>query len=265
MKQGLLWLISSLLIASFSSISSAAVITLYDQDFESPSGYVNNFGSGYDDLSQQSVNSLYGNQPVGFTFAQTFTVETLLLTGNQVFGTGYSDASGQGGNYALGMLGTAQDDRLGLSFNVQNFDFFNFQVDISSLGIDHPEGRFNPSGTWDATTAPIFKFVLFDNPSATNTIGSGTVLDMVQLTGTASARDQLVWTTGQFALDTSNSTNGNVTLQIDLIQGPYAVFDNLLITASDQAGAGLDPVSAPSGLGLLLLFFCAGYYRKRQS
>ena len=161
------------------------------------------------------------------------------------------------------MLGSAQDDRLGLSFNVQNFDFFNFRLDVSSLGIDHPQGLFSPGITWDSVTVPIFNFVLYDNPAGTNTIGSGTILDSAQLVGVASEREELVWTTGLFAFDTSNSTNGNVTLQIDLLQGPYAVFDNLLITASDNAGAGLNPVPTPPTLTLLVFSLIILLYRKK--
>ena len=227
----------------------AASVTLYDQDFESPSGYVNNFGSGYSDLSQQTVNSLYANQPAGFSFAQDFTVETLLLTGSQAFGTGYNDPTGQGGNYALGMLGSAQDDRLGLSFNLGKFKFFNFKLDISSIGLHNGPGAPFAS----ASDVPEFKFTLYDNPLGTpSTSGNGAVLDSGSLTGTASALDTLDWTTGTFAFDASQSTNGNVTLQVDLVKGGYAAFDNFLITASDTPGGGLTPVPLPAAGWMLL-------------
>ena len=226
----------------------AASITLYEQDFESPDGFVNGAGSGYSDLSQQQVNALYNNQPAGFSFAQQFTVETMLLTGNQAFGTGYNDPTGQGGNYALGMLGSAQNDLLGLTFNVGSFDFFNFRLDISSVGLHGgPGAPFASAGD-----VPAFKFTLYDNPTGANTTGSGTVLDEGTLTGTASALDTLDWTTGTFAFNTKDATNGNVTLQLDLISGGYAAFDNFKITASDTAGGGLTPVPLPAGLPLLL-------------
>ncbi|CAN0597167.1 unnamed protein product, partial [Laminaria digitata] len=41
-----------------------ATTLLYQQNFEAPVGYIDTSGV---DVSQQSVNSLYGNQPPGFT------------------------------------------------------------------------------------------------------------------------------------------------------------------------------------------------------
>lgn len=243
-----------------SSGAQAANITLYDQDFESPMGFVNGSGSGYSDLSQQSVNSLYGGQPAGFSFAQSFTVETMLLTGSTAFGTGYNDLTGQGGNYAIGMLSTAQDDRLGLSFDVGTFDFFNFRIDISAVGLHGGPGA--PFGS--ETVAPEFRFTLYDNPTGANTIGSGTVLDTATMTGTTSALDTLDWTRDVFAFDTSSSTNGKVTLQIDLLSGGYAVFDNFLITASDDAGGGIPDVPLPGSLAFLGLGMGAiGWMRRK--
>jgi len=45
------------------------------------------------------------------------------------------------------------------------------------------------------------------------------------------------------ALDASDSTNGSVTVVLDLVAGGYAGLDNFLIVASDTAGdVGVDPV-----------------------
>lgn len=240
------WLMSAIA-ALLPLTAQGASVTLYDQDFETPSGYINNFGSGYGDLSQQQVNTLYGGQPAGFTFTQQFTVETLLLSGSQAFGTGYDDPGGQGGDYALGMQNRNQDDLLGLSFSVGSFDFFNFQIDISSIGLHGGPGA--PIAA--ASDIPKFVFTLFDNPLGGTGLGSGTVLDQATMTGTASDLDTLEWTTGTFALDASQATNGNVTLRVDLVQGGYAAFDNFLITASDTAGGGLPSVPLPAGVVLL--------------
>ncbi len=190
------------------------------------------------------MNTLYGGQPVGFFFAQTYTVETALLTGNQAFGTGYSDATNTGGNYAVGMLSNVQNDLLGLSFDIGSYNFFNFAIDISSLGLDGPSGPFVNGDL------PKFKFTLFDNPSGTSTTGSGTELDSAELIGKLSEQHVLDWTHGVFAFDTSNSTNGNVTLQVDLLQGGYAVFDNFKITASDEALGGISTVPVPATIWL---------------
>lgn len=65
-------------------IANAGVI-LYHQDFENPNpgAFVNDGG---DVNIYKPVNDLYGNQPVGFEFAQTYTVETLLVNGTQAWG-----------------------------------------------------------------------------------------------------------------------------------------------------------------------------------
>jgi len=69
-----------------------------------------------------------------------------------------------------------------------------------------------------------------------------------------------------FAFDTSGATNGNVTLQIDLLMGGYAVMDNFKITASDEPGGGLNPVPVPAAFwlfGTALIGF-VGMARRRK-
>lgn len=94
----------------------SAATLLYQNDFESPNGFVDTTSH---DVSQQTVDSLYSLS--GFQFQQTFTVETLHITGGAAFGTGYSDPAGTGGNYALGMLSTVQNDLAALTFDVGAF------------------------------------------------------------------------------------------------------------------------------------------------
>jgi hypothetical protein len=246
-------------LACISSAASAATIVLYDQDFENPAKYTNDGG----DVNIISVNENYGNQPPGFQFAQDWTVETLNVSGSArgggtaPFGTGWSDPSGQGGNFALGMLSGFpgdQDDRLGLSFNVGALPFLNFSIDISSIDISTWGGPFVPAGA-----VPKFRFTLYDNPTGAITIGSGTVLDQVELSGKASSKTVFDWVTGVFGLSTAGNTNGNVTLQIDHVEGGYAALDNLRITAStiegdlgeDDDGDTPSPVPLPAGVLLL--------------
>lgn len=241
------------------SISSNAVV-LYDQDFEAPTGFTNNGA----DLDGQAVNNLYGNQPAGFVFANSYTVETLLITGALAHGTGFSDPSGEGGNYAIGMLSSAQDDRLGLSFDVGTNDFLNLRIDISSIDLSCCGGYFVSPGA-----IPTFRFTLFDNPTGVAGIGGGTILDQLDGIGTASDRDVFDWTEILIGLDATGSTNGNVILQIDLLSGGYAAFDNLRIAASDTSGDvgddDGDSVPEPGVLGLFgfgLLGF--GILRRRR-
>lgn len=245
------FLVCAALLLSASS-GHAATVLLYDQNFESPTGFVNDGG---DVNIFRTVNELYGNQPTGFTFAQNFTVETLLITGTQAFGTGYSDPAGKGGNYALGLLSDLQNDLLGLSFNVGANRFLNFRLDISSIDLSVFGGPFVPV----AGLAPVFAFTLYDNPSGASGLGTGTILDTKQATGTASARSVFDWTEILLSLDASGSANGNVILRIDLLSGGYGAMDNFRIAASDTPGdVGDVPepsaflLAAPAIAGLLI-------------
>ncbi len=228
-----------------------AQIILYTQDFESPNdppGFMNTTGR---DVSQQLINTLYGDQPPGFTFQQQFTVETLLVTGTVAFGSGYSDPAGIGGNYTAGMLSSVQPDLLWLTFDVGEFDFLNLRMDISSIDLDGVGGPFGPP----EGSVPEFQLTLLDSPGGNRT---GNVLDSDIATGTASARDVFDWTEVLFALSTAGNTDGFVTVRIDLLSGNYAAFDNIIIAASDTPGEIPVPAALPllasalTGLGLLV-------------
>lgn len=232
---------------------AAAATTLLDQDFEAPVGFIDTSGGG--DVSQQTVNSLYGDQPPGFLFSQDFTVETLNITGGSAFGIGYSDPAGGAGNFLIGLLSSAQDDRLGLSFDVGAFDFLNVSIDVTSIDLDRLGGPFVPGVPGDplATdpgSAPLFRFSLFDNPGGGLGTGAGAPLSVFEGAGTASDRNVVDFTNLLFGLDASGSTTGEVILQIDLLSGGYAGFDNLVITADDAPP--MPQVPAPPALSLLL-------------
>ena len=229
-----------LLILFFSGQTSAAI--LYDQDFENPAAFVNDGG---DVNIFNSVNSLYGNQPPGFTFSQQFTVETLLVTGNQAFGTGYSDPAGTAGNYTLGMLSSTQDDRLGLAFDIGTNDFLNVFMDISSIDLSVFGGPFVPEGA-----VPEFQFTLYDNPSGATSIGSGTVLSTLTAAGTASDPSVFDWTALVLPLSAAGNTNGNVILQIDMLTGGYGALDNFFIEASDTPATPPSAVPLPAAVWL---------------
>jgi hypothetical protein len=222
------------------AVPADAAFVLYDQNFENPTGFVNDGG---DININRTVNQLYGGQPAGFTFAQANTVETLFLKGTQAFTTGYSDPSGIGGRYSLGMLSTFQNDLLSLSFNMQGQTFLNFRLTISMIDLDRFSGPFN-----GAAAVPVFAVRLYDNPAGTTGLqGNGTVLASTTITGVASpSRSLFNWTEHVVALNAAGSTNGNVTVQLDLLntQGAgYAALDNFRIVASNTAG---DLANAPA-------------------
>ncbi len=240
-----------LLAALSAGAATASTTVLYAQDFENPTGFVNDGG---DVNIFRTVNQLYGDQPVGFQFFQNFTTETLLIGGTQAWGRGFQDPDGRGGRYALGLLSDANNDLLGLSFDVGAYQFLNFQLDISSIDLDRWGGAFVPAGA-----VPSFRLSLYDNPSGAVGLGSGGLLDSVDIVGSAGPNDYTFdWTRHTVALDATGNTNGLVTLRIDLLAGGYAAMDNFRIAASDTAGdTGTVPLPGTASLALLGLAFLA--------
>lgn len=212
-------------------VQANAATIIFQNDFNNPTGFINGAGSGYTDVSQQQVNDLYGS-----TFTQSFTVETIQINPSQL----YSDPSGIGGDYALGMLSSAQDDRLWLTFDVGSLSFVNISLDISSIGLEGPGGPFTTNNS-----PPEFELTLFDD--ATNAQLSSTTIS-----GTASDIFTFDWTNHISALSTVGNTTGMVRLQFDLLSGGYAGFDNLIIASSDEEGdITPEDIPAPAALGLL--------------
>lgn len=251
-------LCAGLSLALTAAAPASATTVLYTQNFENPTGFVNRIG----DLDYVPVNNLYGNQPVGFQFGNTYTVETLLVGGNVAWGgNGYQDPQGRAGRYAIGMLSTVQDDLLGLSFNVGSYAYLNFQLDISSIDLNCCSGPFDPFNI----TAPVFRISLYDNPTTVVGVGSGTVLDFEDITGTVGPNAYTFdWTNYTVALDATGNTNGNVTLRIDLLQGGYAAIDNFRIAASDAAG-DTGNVPEPASAALVLLGLAASAAARRRA
>jgi hypothetical protein len=237
--------LTALLLSLAAPPTHAATTLLYSQNFENPVGFVNDGG---DVNIFRTVNQLYGNQPPGFTFAQNFTVETLLVGGTQAFGAGFKDPQAVAGRYVLGMLSSVQDDFLGLAFNVGSNAFLNFRLDISSIDLDRWSGPFVPPGG----AAPTFRFSLFNNPGGSTGLGSGAALSVAEATGTATpTKNVFDWTNVVVGLSTAGNTNGNVILRIDLLTGGYAAMDNFVIAASDTSGE-VPGVPEPSTWALML-------------
>lgn len=238
--------------------NAQAEVLLYQQDFEHPVNFVNDGG---DVNIYRTVNQLYANQPAGFQFAQAFTVETLLVGGTSAWAGaagstgGFKDPQAVAGNHVISMLSTRQDDLLALSFDVGAYKFLNFSADISSIDLNNFGGPF-----FDGK-APTFQFSLYDNPTAAIGLGGGTLLSSAQATGTIAAnRWTFDWTHAATGLSTDGNSNGNVTLQINLLEGGYAAIDNFRIAASD-----IPAVPEPSSWLMLLggLAFIAQCARRK--
>jgi hypothetical protein len=243
--------------------SAFATTVLYNQNFENPVNFVNDGG---DVNIYRTVNELYGNQPSGFQFYQTYTSETLLIGGQQAWGVGFQDPQGKGGKYTLAQLSSAQDDILGLSFNIGSYDFLNFQLDISSIDLDRWGGPFVPY-TSQGSAVPKFRLSLYDNPTGAIGLGTGGLLDFEDITGlSALNRYTFNWSNHVVALDAAGNTNGNVTLRIDVLEGGYAAMDNFRIAASDTQGdvGNKVPDSLPLSALLGSLLALAALHRRVQ-
>jgi hypothetical protein len=110
-------------------------------------------------------------------------------------------------------------------------------------------------------SVPEFQFTLFSG-SGGNGLGAGSILGQYNLIGTASPIDTLDWTQGLFSFDASGDNDGNVTSQIDLLSGGYAVVDNILITSSDTPSVSVPESSTIALLGLGLLGL--GFSRRKE-
>ena len=122
---------------------------LYFNDFESPAVFRDTTGR---DVSQQSVDSLYSRPDA--PFQQVATVETLENDGGVAFGAGYEDPQGLAGSHSLGMLSSAQEDRLALQLDVADATSVVVQADISAIDLDGSEDRsvYRSRSSWSDST-----------------------------------------------------------------------------------------------------------------
>jgi hypothetical protein len=199
-----------------------ASVVLYSNDFETPNqAIVINCGNS---LDTTPIQTLYGT--VGFTYHQTNTVEAVSIV--DALGL-YANPEGKGGAYSLGMLSTAENDLLALTFDREGRAFVNVGFDFSAIDVSGCGGPFG-------VATPIMRVSLLDSPGDVFDF-SQTVLDSVDVTGVAPP-DAFTfdWTFVVAALDASGATDNFVSVLFDLQQSGYASFDNVSIVASDTKG-----------------------------
>ncbi len=222
------------LILGIQSPANAQAVILYQNNFETPNVAVNITCAT--NLNQNQVNTNYG-QP-GFTFQQIFTVETVIINA-----PGYSDPTGRGGNYSLGMLRSINDDRVSMTFNAQNKPFINVQFDTAATQV-------TGCGVSVTGGTPTFEIRAYDAPNGTFNISSpGTLLDSEVVTGVPGSGATYTWATVLASLDISAATTPYVAIYWDL-QGTaeYATIDNLVISSS-TTGGGVGTVNITESSG----------------
>src|SRR5690606_1164942 len=99
---------------------------------------------------------------------------------------------------------------------------------------------------------PGLRLSLFDNPTGAAGLGAGTALDSVDVTGLAGPNKYTFnWSNQTVGLNGTSSTNGNIILQIDVLDGGYVAVVNVRIAASDTVGEIPNTVPEPGTLALL--------------
>ena len=112
----------------------------------------------------------------------------------------------------------------------------------------------------------VFAFRWIDNPSGATGLGSGAVLAFQDFVGAAPDNPYTFkWSNGIAALDSTTSTNGNVTIRIDMLSGGYGAIDNFVVNASDRAG-DVPAIPEPGTYAMMLLGLAGlGWAARRRS
>ncbi len=224
---------STLAVFSLSCEALGQTIELFVNDFTAPLSTPS--GNCGPDLCITPVNTLWQGTGTGTggggTWKQVFTVETLLINGP---GEVYTDSTGQGGDYCLGMLSTYQNDKVALTLFSDTLPYVNLYMDVSAIDLVACSGPFG-------TAVPSFRVSVHDSPNGVFNINNpGPPLDVDTVYGGIPSADphHFRWTTVQTGLDVSGSTDGNISVMWDLLTSGYAAFDNLRIEAS-LSGVGI--------------------------
>ncbi len=251
--------------AAFGGASAQALeITIFDQDFETPRSFIGSNATA-PDVDSRPPRDIHLSRSARAGIQSSVTVETINVTNSestdpsadQQFKSigGYTGDLDQSGNFLLGMLSDLEDDRFSLIFFFEELDFLNVQIDLTNLDLDCCGGQFHGPGV---DTTPDFQFSLFTGRGNGNfQVVPDTLLDRKVFSPGASAPNVIDFTTFAFSLDASDASTGFGLLELDLLSGGYAGFDNLTVSFSDTP-VGVSEVPLPAS-GLLLLSGLAGF------
>jgi hypothetical protein len=179
-------------------------------------------------LDQETgINGLYSS--AGFNFTQKNTVEAVVIGDKE---GKYSDPTGKGGKYAIGLLSQAQDDLLAISFTTTQ-KYLNVSFDMAGVELKN-------CGTPVEAGAPSMQVSIYETPEQGFSIdGSnlGTLLQRQTVKGRKSRTSTTYdWTPSTVALTADRAGSRKVTVVFDALEGGYVVLDNLSIIESAMPG-----------------------------
>lgn len=219
--------------------ASAETVVLYSNNFEAPQTTFRVAAGCSRALDRTDINTVYGDDEVSF-INNGETVETVDLMARgedgELMYTG--DIEGHG-RFAVGMLATVIDDRLAITFDTGGLEFLNVGISLAAIGVE----GCGPDAPFFMGEPARMSLQLLDTPdlAEAGTQFSWDNVDSYEVLATGEARgaenpEMLVfhWNDDVVSLDASGATNNTVTLTFDLLEGGYAVFDNLSITTSTE-------------------------------
>ena len=225
--------------------TNAQTVLLFANDFSSPNQEI--VGNCGPDLDATLVNTLWGGTGTGTggggLWAQQFTVETILINGPS---GQYTDTEAIGGDFCVSMLSTINDDRAAFTLDCELLPFVNLYMDVSSIDLAACGGPFG-------LAQPSFHVSVYDTPSGVFDFGSlGVLLDEDTLFGVVPSGDPFTftWSSVSSGLSVAGSSNGMITVVLDVLSSPYMALDNIQIEASVIAAGISDHDGATSTLGV---------------
>lgn len=160
-------------------------------------------------------------------FAQTGRIETLLLGA-----PGYANPEGLGGAAAMALRSDG-GSRFAWIFDAEFLDYMNIALTWSPIEVRGCGGPFG-------LTRPKLRISVYDAPEGVFALNGDREIglkDSVEVQGATSADPwTFSWTSALVSLRSGDPTDGHIAIVFELIEGGYAVLDNLAIVGSHEEG-----------------------------